>query len=174
MGRTPKKRRENGASLTPLLGSIQFVEDPRSIIDSASGAEPNTDTRALDLEVNGVAQLPMPRCRPKLHTGGGRVTRASTCSAFPPGKAARPVARGSPARTHPHSQEPGAMTGGARRSAGSGETRRKSRGKKKGLFLHRGAFKSSCARGRSRAPVSFAPTNAFEAPWGPTCVTSRR
>ena len=28
MGRTPKKRRDNGASLTPLLGSIQCMEGP--------------------------------------------------------------------------------------------------------------------------------------------------
>ena len=64
------------------------------------------------------------------------------------------------------------MTGTARRSAGSGETRRKSPGikKKAPFFPHRGAFSNRLGLGDARekqevctpSPVSFAPTNAFE------------
>ena len=43
--------------MNPLLGSIQCMEDPRSIIDSASRVETNIDTRALGWEVNGKKKL---------------------------------------------------------------------------------------------------------------------
>ena len=91
--------------------------------------------------------------------------------------------RGSPARTHAQVREPGALTGTARRSAGSGETRRKSsRGKKKKhpffftggpsqIVLRSGTFERKRQEVCTPSPVSFAPTNAFEASRG---ITSRR
>jgi len=92
--------------------------------------------------------------------------------------------RGSPARTHPHS--PGAR-GTDRHSTSLGRLGGNAQEvvawkKKKAPFFSSpgGLLKSSCARGRPErkrqdvctpSPVSFAPTNAFEASRG---ITSRR
>ena len=73
------------------------------------------------------------------------------------------------------------MTGGARRSAGSGETRRKSVEKKKSplFFLTGGPFQivlgsGTPERSRKCAPPLLLVSRQRTLLRGPTCITSRR